>query len=411
MTQSPLSRTWSFVMVGATTVVAILSTLHLLTADEPAPWVRVLEYVVSLLMVADVVVRWKAAPRQRAYGPAWLFVDLVAAMPFYLFFGLRLPELLRLGKLLRVVESMKEWWSHYVDKWSTFRLLYFGYWITLAVHVLSCGWFALRALTPGTHGVENTYIRALYWCVTTLTSVGYGDIIPLTNLETLYAVFVMATGVGVYGYVIGNIAHIIANLHPSRVRYVETMEGINAFMEYRGLPAALQRRIRDFYSYRWEKRLGFDESAILDDLSPSLQSDVSLFLKRDVIEKVPFFHGATDELIREIALAMRPQVYMPGDLIFRAGEKGAEMFFIGRGQVEVLAKDGVTVQATLSDGQFFGEGSLVLGQPRSASVRAVGFCDLYALEKNVFEGIMSRYPDFAEHIGAMMRERFGQPRS
>jgi voltage-gated potassium channel len=296
--------------------------------------------------------------------------------------------------------------SQYVDKWNFFRLAYSGYWIALVVHGLSCGWYALRP-DAGTHGVEH-YVGLSMVC-------DHADVWvwrhpPLTDLEILYAVFVMAAGVGMFGYVIGNIAHILAHLHPSRVRYVETMEGINAFMDYRGLPAGLQRRIRDFYSYRWEKRLGFDESAILNDLSPSLQGDVSLFLKRDVIQKVPFFQGATDELIREIALAMRPQVYMPGDLVFRAGEKGAEMFFIGRGEVEVLAKDGVTVQATLRDGQFFGEGALVLGQPRSASVRAVGFCDLYALDKVAFEGIISRYPEFAEHIGAMIRERFGQSR-
>ena len=312
MAVSRVQGIWSLVMVAAATVISILSPLHVLIGDALAPWIQILEYAVSLLLAADVAVRWKQAGSLKTYGAGWLCLDIIAAIPFTLLFGLTLLDLLRLGKLARVVQSMKQWWSQYVGKWNLFRLVYSGYWIALVVHVLSCGWYAVRALTPGTHGFENSYIKALYWCVTTLTSVGYGDITPLTNLETLYAVFVMAAGVGMYGYVIGNIAHIISNLHPSRVRYVETMEGINAFMDYRGLPAGLQRRIREFYSYRWEKRLGFDESSILDDLPPSLQGDVSLYLKKDVIEKVPFFQGATDELIREISLAMRPQVYMPG---------------------------------------------------------------------------------------------------
>ncbi len=408
MNSTAVYRIWSVVMFGATTVIAVLSPLHVLTAATPEPWTRMLDYAVAVLMVIDIVVRWKRMRTLRMYRVRWFVIDVVAALPFVSLLGLPSFELLRLGKLLRVVQSMREWWSHYLDRWNVFRLVYSAYWIALVVHGLSCGWVAVRALTPGTHGLENSYLKALYWCVTTLTSVGYGDITPRTDFETLYAVFVMAAGVGMFAYVVGNIAHIISNLHPSRVRYVETMEGINAFLEYRGLPAALRRRIREYYSYRWEKRLGFDESAILDDLSPSLQGDVSLFLKRDVIQKVPFFHGATDELIREIALAMRPQVYMPGDLVFRAGEKGGEMFFIGRGRIEVLGKDGITVQATLGDGQFFGEGALVLGQPRSASVRAAGFCDLYALDKKSFDGIISRYPEFADHIDAMIRERFGQ---
>jgi voltage-gated potassium channel len=185
------------------------------------------------------------------------------------------------------------------------------------------------------------------------------------------------------------------------------MERLNAFMEYRDLPLGLQDRVRGYYGYRWEKRLGFDESEILGELPPSLFADVSLYLKKDVIEKVPFFKGAGEDLVREIALAMRPVIYMPGDYVFRSGDKGQEMFFIGRGGVEVLAKDGRTVQATLHDGEFFGEIALVLGHPRTASVRAIGFCDLYALDKETFDRIVARNPEFAAHIDGMVRERFG----
>jgi voltage-gated potassium channel len=367
-------------------------------------------HAITLVMLADLVVRWKRSGGVAGYGSRWLAADLLGALPLGLITGVPGLEVLRLAKLGRVVQTMGELWSAYIDKWNTFRLLYSGIWIAFVVHWLSCGWLALRAASPHLDNTGNTYLRALYWCVTSLTSVGYGDIIPRTDYETLYAILVMVAGVGMFGYVIGNIAHIITNMHPSRVRYIETMEGLNAFMEYRGLPSQLQHRIRDYYAYRWEKRLGFDESAILNDLSVSLQGDVSLFLKKDVIEKVPFFKGATEELVREISLAMRPRVYMPGDPIFRAGEKGEEMFFIGRGEVDILAKDGSTIQAVLRDGDFFGEGALVLGQPRSATVRAVGYCDLYALDKPSFDSIMQRHPEFAAHIEAMIKERFGSHR-
>ena len=236
--------------------------------------------------------------------------------------------------------------------------------------------------------------------------VGYGDITPQNDFEMIFAVMAMVLGVGMFGYVIGNVAHIISNLHPSRARYVETMERINAFMEYRGLPDALQHRIREYHGYRWEKRLGFDESVIVDELPPSLRAEVSLFLKKDVIEKVPLFKGAGTDLIRDIALAMHPLVYLPGDYIFRAGDQGKEMFFIGRGTVEILGKERESVQATLGDGQFFGEVALVKGQPRNASVRAVGYCDLYSLDKETFDRIIAHHPDFKEHIDQMVKERF-----
>ena len=128
-------------------------------------------------------------------------------------------------------------------------------------------------------------------------------------------------------------------------------------------------------------------------------------MKRDVIQKVPFFKGASDELTREIALLMRPVVYTPGDYVFRAGEPGREMYFISRGRLEVIARDGTTVFTSLTDGDFFGEIALLLGQPRTASVRAVDYCDLYALDKEMFDRVLGNHPDFAEHIKAMTRER------
>lgn len=404
------AKPWSLLVVASATGLGLLSPL--LASGQivfPLP-LHIAGHGITLVMMVDLIVRWRRSGSLHAYGVRWLCVDLLGALPLALLTGLPGLEVLRLAKLARVVQTMRELWSVYIDKWNTFRLLYSAILIGFVVHWLSCGWLALRAASPHLDNTGNTYLRALYWCVTTLTSVGYGDIIPRTDVETVYAIFVMAAGVGMFGYVVGNIAHIITNLHPSRVRYIETMEGLNAFMEYRGLPSQLQHRIRDYYAYRWEKRLGFDESTILNDLSVSLQSEVSLFLKKDVIEKVPFFKGATEELVREISLAMRPRVYMPGDPIFRAGEQGEEMYFIGRGEVNVLAKDGTTVQAVLRDGDFFGEGALVLGQPRSATVRAIGYCDLYALDKASFASIIQRHPGFAAHIEAMIKERFGSHR-
>jgi voltage-gated potassium channel len=217
----------------------------------------------------------------------------------------------------------------------------------------------------------------------------------------------MIIGVGMFGYVVGNIAHILMNLYPSRARYVETMERLNAFMAYRKLPAGLQQRIRAYYSYMWEQRMGYDEGSIIAGLPPGLAGEVSMYLKRDVIEKVPFFRGASEAFIRDVALATRPMIYMPDDVVCRAGDPADEMFFIGRGTIQVLSRDEQHVQATLRDGDFFGEMSLVMGTPRTASVKATEYCDLYALDKSSFDRIMLRYPEFADHIRTMVEERGG----
>ena len=73
--------------------------------------------------------------------------------------------------------------------------------------------------------------------------------------------------------------------------------------------------------------------------------------------------------------------------------------------MEVIGDDGETLIRTLSDGDFFGELALLHEQPRTATVRAVGYCDLYSLGREAFRRTISRYPDFVAHIERISRER------
>jgi len=77
----------------------------------------------------------------------------------------------------------------------------------------------------------------------------------------------------------------------------------------------------------------------------------------------------------------------------------------GAGAVEVLTKDGSVVYATLTDGDFFGEIALVLNQTRTACVRTVSYCDLYRLDKEMFDRVLAHYPNIAAQIEAKAKER------
>jgi voltage-gated potassium channel len=340
----------------------------------------------------------------RGYPLGWLIVDLLAALPFGFIFNAGLLHLLRLIKLARIAQFMRQWRQRAVKYANVLRLVFFVYWLTLSAHWIACGWLALRGVAA-TGDNWSDYIRALYWTIQTLSTVGYGDLTPATNAQRLYAMGVMMVGVGVYGYIIGNVASILANIDPAKVFYLENMERLTAFMNYRNIPPRLQKRIRNYYAYLWEKRLSYDESTIISSLPPSLQTDVSLFLKRDIIEKVPLFQGASDEFIREIALQMTPVIFTPGDYVYKAGESGRDMYFITHGTVEVVSKDGNEIYTSLSDGDFFGEIALVHNQPRTASVRAVSYCDLYRLDKEIFDRVLAHYPEIAAQIAAKAKER------
>jgi len=307
-------------------------------------------------------------------------------------------------KLGRVGQQIHRWHRGELENPNLVRLFLFLFWMALSLHWIACGWLALRGINYGYDKVTN-YIRALYWCVQTLATLGYGDITPVTEPELIYTIFITLMGVGVFGYVIGSMASLLANIDPARVRHQEAVEKVKAFMKYRQIPFGLQARVLDYYEYLWEKRLGYDESLAISALPPSLKTEVSLFLNREIIQKVPLFRTASEEFIRAIALEMQPVIFLPGDYIVRAGDLGEEMYFISQGAVEIVSADEKVVYATLQPGQFFGEMALILDQPRTASARAVDYCDLYLLRKASLERILLRHPAIAATITDIAKQR------
>jgi voltage-gated potassium channel len=366
--------------------------------------VYVLELLATLLLGIDFLVRLRASDgsfRSRTV----LLCDLLAALPLGLATGSPFLHLFRLLKLVRLIYLVRAWGRHQVMPGNLLRLVFFCYGLLLVAHWISCGWAALRDTPTGTDSATR-YLQAVYWCIQTLATVGYGDVTPQNNAQTLYTIGVMLLGVGIYAYLIGNIATLLTQIDPIRTRYREQVEQMAAFMHYRRLPRPLQERIRHYLDYRWQQRLGYEEATLLALLPPSLQAEVTLHLKRDLIEKVPLFQGASEAFIREVALEMQPVVYLPGDVVVRAGERGRDMFFISQGRVEVRSPDGQTVYNILDEGDFFGEVALFFQQPRTATVSALAYCDLYRLDHAMYERVRLHHPDIAAQIEARARQRY-----
>ena len=72
-------------------------------------------------------------------------------------------------------------------------------------------------------GGHDVYIAALYWSIMTLTSIGYGDFVPVNSVERALCSVYMVVSAGGWAYVIGTAAGIAATLDPNSVIYHTTM--------------------------------------------------------------------------------------------------------------------------------------------------------------------------------------------
>jgi len=368
---------------------------------------------VLVLMVANY---WRPLRRGRPAGAGgWgsLAIDALVALPLFTllepFLGTAadyalLPKLL----LARHLFSIRGILDEFADLHPVLaRLLPLGFIVPIVVNLLACGWSSLGSGTAGpAPDPVFDYVRAVYWTITTLATVGYGDITAKTPVQMLYAAATMLVGIGFFGYVLGNVTSLFARLDAAREQHLEQLDRIETFMRGNDVPVPLRARVREYYRYLWRSRQGWDVAAVLADLPPKLQVEIGLFLNAEIIEQVPMLKGASRRLLEEIVLELKPRVVIPGEELFRAGEPGHAMFFIQRGTVEIVATDG-SVLATLGPGSFFGESALLTARPRNASARAVGYGDVFLLNREAFERVLDRHPAFRRQVQEIAASRTG----
>ena len=317
-------------------------------------------YVVGGFFIAEYLLRLIAAPSKPGHEhlPAWRaralwavspggIFDLVCALPGVLFMTERYwasffgfiwaskyvrysPGLASLGRVVRN------------ERQSLFSVL-LGFGIVLLT-AASIAYLLEREANPAVFG---SIPAALWWAIVTLTTTGYGDVVPSTVAGRILGGSVMTGGILVFALWSG----ILANGYAQELRRREFLR-------------------------TWE-----------------------------LVAKVPFFHNIGASLIAEVARLLRPRDYPAGAVVMRRGQPGDCMYFIADGEVEIQLP-GQNVY--LISGQFFGEVALLTGAPRNATVVATQPSTLLSLDIVDFHELLARQPELARIIHEEAQHRHGE---
>lgn len=375
------------------------------------------DLMISLISVINIHLYFHDSghnPRQpRAWLRLTLWLDLICLLPLsllaFVVFDRTIAALLLFNLLAaRHIRHIRPFLDYFPALQPiVYRVVPLLIALPLLVHLVACGWIALGSGTAGNDpDALLTYVRAVYWSFTTLTTVGYGDIAAKTIPQMLYACGVQVTGVGVFGFILSNVASLLARSDAAREHHMDNLDKIETFMKLHHIPQELKSSIRAYYHYMWTHKKGYRDTTLLDDLPAKIQSELFLHLNKPILEKVPFFRGAERELIVELMSCLTPRIYVPGEKIFKIDDVGDALYFIQHGEVEILSRDGSLI-ATLSEGSCFGEMALIDSKPRAATAKASDFCDIYILLKHDFERVTTAYPDFRHQIEKVMAARQG----
>jgi len=139
-------------------------------------------------------------------------------------------------------------------------------------------------------------------------------------------------------------------------------------------------------------------------LAAEVPDEFPLEARLGILEAVDLFNVLRPPEREHLAKVMVPRSFGAGERIIEEGASGQTFYVVAAGTVAVTTKRGVEV-TRLSRGQYFGEMSLLTGEPRSATVVAVDDAVLFELDRPEFKELFTGHPELAAQLSINLAER------
>uniref|UniRef100_A0A3B4GPY7 Potassium voltage-gated channel subfamily H member 1-like n=1 Tax=Pundamilia nyererei TaxID=303518 RepID=A0A3B4GPY7_9CICH len=446
--------TWDWVILILTFYTAIMVPYNVSfkTKQNNVTWL-VVDSIVDVIFLVDIVLNFHTTfvgpagevisdPKliRMNYVKTWFVIDLLSCLPYdvinafenvdegisSLFSSLKVVRLLRLGRVARKLD-------HYIEYGAAVLVLLvcvFG----LAAHWLACIWYSIgyyevidentntvrmdswlyllgetvgtpyrfnassSGIWEGGPGKDSAYITSLYFTMTSLTSIGFGNIAPNTDGEKIFAVAMMMIGSLLYATIFGNVTTIFQQMYANTNRYHEMLNSVRDFLKLYQVPKGLSERVMDYIVSTWSMSRGIDTDKVLQICPKDMRADICVHLNRKVFKEHPAFRLASDGCLRALAMEFQTIHSAPGDLIYHAGESVDSLCFVVSGSLEVIQDDEVV--AILGKGDVFGDvfwKEMTLAQS-CANVRALTYCDLHIIKRDALQKVLEFYANFANHF-------------
>lgn len=180
---------------------------------------------------------------------------------------------------------------------------------------------------------------AMWWSMATLTTVGYGDIVPHTAAGKVFGMMVMFIGIAMFAVPTGIL--------------------VSSFYQ--------EVKRKDFIA-TW-----------------------------DLVAQVPFFSQLDAAEIARITDLLRLHTVRTGEVIFKKGEESKAMYFVVSGEVEIKLDDDESPKS-VKGGDFFGEIGILYKKPRTGTVTAKNYVELLQLDEKDIEVFFESHPQLRERI-------------
>lgn len=253
-------------------------------------------------------------------------------------------KLTRLLRILKVIKDKKKLQkavsktlgvSGAVERLSFFVLIFI-----CLTHITTCLWIIIAKMQDENTGnwieyykMQNAgelklYIFSIYFTVTTITTVGYGDISAHTTEERVYCILLMITGVIAFSFSSGALGSLLSSYDTSQKKLLAQMDILKKIQSKYEIKMKLSYKIQSSLYYDASMDLE-EEQNFLSMLTPNLRLELALVIHSKTINTMRFFRKHKDDLnfVTWVCPLLKPMLVQQNQYIFQEGDKVSNLYF------------------------------------------------------------------------------------
>ena len=289
--------------------------------------------------------------------------------------------------------------------------------IFFLAHWCACIWYLIGANGSANNWIAdsqlegdslaNRYVASLYFTITTMMTVGYGDIVPSSTNERIFATFMMILGGGVFGYTINGIATIVQSIEGEKSKAKKKLFMITRFMQRKGLTKEVQGRVRKYLELQLDNEDGIqkDEAELLGLLSENLKEEVFQQINGKFLNETPSFHGSfSTKFLHSLSTHLVENTFSPEEIIYSPDETDFAIYFVSKGFVGIFYKGFSEALEVHKRGEHFGEIPFFTDFPEPIIAKSVNFSHVISLQRTEFVKLLEKH-DLDNEMFHMIKDK------
>lgn len=306
------------------------------------------------------------------YLSSWFFLDLLSAIPFNSVLSLYSVQscenspkyyntgnkkfvyiltVNRLFKIFKVFTSNRFTFviQGYLNKFNHFNL-WIKFYLSLIIffislHCLAClfiffgqnaypSWIINCGLDTSSFG--TIYVTSIYYILSTVTTVGYGDITSVNRFEQIFNLFLLVVGIMIYSWALTSVSSYIKAQDDKTLDYIKKCQILEDIrISHQKMPYELYDRISRYLKYRMmhEKK---DKNIIIESLPIGLRNSLIYEMYKPIIKNFIFFKNFDNmDFIVRVILSFRPILAVKSDILVKEGDYIEEVIFVKTGSLNL----------------------------------------------------------------------------